>query len=311
MINRVLLCFLLSISIQNIYSQTTESEILMEHDGVVFSVTLDSVVIKANKEGLSIQHFIDKIQDDKTLYRAFKNLRKTSYRFHDAITFYDKKRKQIAYYQSTNRQDFLNGCRTMTILKDTFSGHYFEDGELKYYTAHLFDRLFNTNGKVCGFSDSEELLQKKSSKEIGYINNLKKLIFAPGTKTDVPIIGDKTAIFSKEMIDFYHFAVKSTTFLGQECYEFEIIAKEEKKIKESDTVIKTLSTYFSKKDNQVLGRNYQLKYQGVLFDFDVWMEIILTQKENMYIPLSVKYNGEWDIPLKKPEICSFWIKFEY
>ena len=58
--------------------------------------------------------------------------------------------------------------------------------------------------------------------------------------------------------------------------------------------------YFSKKDFQVMGRKYEVVYPGPFFSFhiNVLVDLKIIDK-NKYIPKTVNYEGNWDIPGRK------------
>jgi len=279
-------------------------------DGSAFSVLLDSVVISDFKNGIDIPFFIQKMQEDESFYRAFKNIRFATFDFKNLIQFFDKKNNLIAYYSADCHQKYEKPCRSMMIKKDTFFGeNFYKSGAYKYYTMKLYDRLFFTNGLVCNNDpDKIELSDNSNS----HISELKKLIFKPGSKADVPFIGSKMAIFSKEMSKYYDFRLLSTSIKGRDCYSFIVKVKPEIEQKDQDqTVVKYLETYFDKSNFQVFGRNYQLMYKGFWFDFDVKMDIELTKIGNKYFPQKINYDGYWDVPMKKPEKAKFETIFNY
>ena len=282
-----------------------------EDDFDLFQViTLDSFVVTASKEGFSVEDFVKLVEEDETFYEAFRNLRFTTYHSSNDIRAFNKKAKEKAYYTSSTQQISEQNCRTMKIVTEDFGGNFFKrKRKYKYYTAKLYDRIFFTKGRICE-SWKEEDVEPKSKMD-KHIAELKKLIFSPGKKVNVPIIGDRTAIFSKKMSKYYDYTVSSKLYNKEiECYVFSVSVKPEYlDNKRSKTVIKYLETYFDKSNFQIIARQYHLEYQGVLFDFDVKMEIELTQEKGIYLPKTIKYNGFWDIPARKPEICTFMVKF--
>ncbi len=283
-----------------------------KEDSIYYKLTLDEFVVKDTR--LNLKNFIKKIQTDETFYRAFKNLRKHTYQAENSITLYDKKKNVRAGYESLILQHSDGSCRTMDVQKESVTGSFFEKNSRKprFYTAELFDRLFLTHGKVCeGTSedDADSLsLQKADDKTSGHINDLKKLIFKPGERVNVPFIGKKMEIFSEKMQPYYDYSFLSGRYKDSvDCYIFTVRAKPG--MGEKETVVKFMETYFDKVDFQVLGRNYRLKYANWIFQFDVTMNIELGKLGKKYIPYFIHYDGYWDIPLKKPEIAVFYSKF--
>ena len=311
-INRFFLsiCIVLVIDIQLFAQLDSIYQSHATEDGSAFSVTLDAVVISDFKKGINIPFFIQKMQEDESFYRAFKNTRFASYNFKNKVQFFDKKNQMVAAYEGDCQQNYEQDCRSMKILKDTFWGENFSrDGSYKYYTMKLFDRLFFTNGKICGKQPDNS---NSSSDQNSHVTELKKLIFKPGSKADVPFIGSKMAIFSKEMSKYYDFRLMSSSIKGHDCYTFIVSVKPEIEKENKDaTVVKYLETYFDKTNLQVFGRKYNLTYKGFWFDFDVSMDIELTKIKDKYYPQKINYDGYWDVPMKKPEKAKFEIQFDY
>ena len=126
----------------------------------------------------------------------------------------------------------------------------------------------------------------------------------------MPLIGKKMAIFDPKMSPFYDFTVSNKKYKDlTDCYVFSAIVKPEFVEKTSKTVITSLNTYFDKETFQVIARDYHLKSNTTLFDFDVTMNIELTKLGNDYVPVLIQYLGNWDIPLHKPENAVFEIRF--
>jgi len=289
---------------------TTLSEINYDDFGGV--VLMDSIVVRASRTGFDVQDFIGMVQKDESFYKAFRNIRRLSYSAENEIRFYSKKRKQKARYFSTSTQHFQDDCRTMTFANESISGNYLKrKKKLRYYTAKMYDQLFFVHDKVCQPADATDDPPAPKKGMEKHIQELKKLIFSPGEKVDVPVIGKKTAIFSKKMAKYYDYSITSKKYKNKvDCYVFsaEVKPKFQKK-KKDKTVIKTLRTYFEKSSLQVVARVYDLQYYGALFDFDISMRIELRKIGELYVPEYLEYNGFWNIPAKKPEIANFHAKF--
>ena len=274
-------------------------------------VFLDSFVVTASKQGFDVADFIDIVQQDESFFLAFHNLRLQEYHSDNQLQFFDKKRKIKAAYTNRIHQKMDKRCRTMDILEEMIDGNFFKNKKKRshrYYTARMHHSLFFTNGTICETSDGPQISEQKLSGIEKHINELKKLIFQPGRKVDVPLIGGKTAIFKKEMLNYYDFSIKSIDYNNhKDCFVFTAIAKPEKR--QGKTIIKYLETFFDKETFQVLGRNYHLKYSGVV-SFDVKMKVVLQQLDGKYLPAYIRYDGAWKIPLQKREVAEFEITVE-
>lgn len=276
-------------------------------------VNLDSFVVTATRKGFNVDDFIELVRKDDSFFKAFHNLRFVDATFQNDIRLFDKKGKVKASYRSNSVQTSDGRCREMQNFDEQVSGNYFKrKKKYRYYTATLYDRVFFTNGRVCENPDATTWQEGKSGIE-KHISELKKLIFSPGEKADVPLIGNKTAIFEPKMRQYYDYSISSKKYVnGADCYVFTAKVKDEfENKKEGKTIIKYLETYFEKETFQVLARNYQLAASTTFYDFDVTMRVKLTKVGEKYFPETVEYDGQWDIPFKKPEIAVFTAKFVY
>ncbi len=304
-----LVCYLVLSSISPLRGQRDSSIYNFGDFGGI--ILLDSVVVSASRNTLDVQDFIDMVRNDKSFYIAFNNIRTLSYTADNKINMYDKKNKIKAGYFSLTRQNYTDKCRTMKIMDEKVRGNFFKKKRKhRYYTAKMYDRLFFTKGKVCNVDPVSDYNQQVTGME-KHILELKKLIFSPGEKADVPFIGRKTEIFSKEMAEYYNYSITSKKYKDTiDCYVFGVEVKSEyQDRKKGKTVIKILETYFEKSNFQVIARNYNLAYDSSLYDFDVSMEIELKKVNGFYVPDFIQYNGQWDIPMKKPEISIFSARF--
>lgn len=280
---------------------------------IAASVQLDTVVIMATRQGFSVEDFIRLVQTDESLYSAFHHLRTATYRFETAMTFSDKDQRKKAGYQSVNKQTFDGQCRRMQVLSESAAGNFYKGRKLKhrYYTYDIYDRVFLTHDTVCQHSNPTGTNGKDYTEPTieRHISELKKLIFRPGERSNVPLIGRKTAIFSKDMIDLYDFTILSDVYAGIPVYVFAATIKDAYRDRENKTVFKELMTYFSKKDFQVMARAYRLSQKTAAYMFDVTMRVDLMKQGERYFPEMVVYDGEWDIPTRKKEIGTFTVMF--
>jgi len=302
--NKLILFFLILTQIGLSQSDTIEYS--------TFRIELDSFVVTASKKGFDVEDFIEMVQTDESFYTAFQNIRSLSYHSDNDLKMFSKKGNVKASYLGTIHQTSDGKCRTMESLNPVIEGKYYKRKKIRYYTAKMHDRLFFTHGEVCGMDKIEDQNIQMDTKDLKgidkHINELKKLIFYPGQKADIPFIGKKTAIFEKDMAKYYDFSITSKTYAtGIDCYVFTAQVKPDSK--KNKTVVKYIETFFDKSSFQVIARNYHLQHYGAAFDFDVKMDIKLTKIEDKYVPEFIAYDGMWDVPAKKPEISKFTISF--
>lgn len=271
-------------------------------------IQLDSIVITAGREGFDVLDFIELVLRDTSFYEAFRNLRFASYSFDNSISVLDKSRNEKAAYRSLAHQVYAAGCRQMKEEQKSVSGPFLnKKGEYQYYTAKLYDRLFFTHGKICYpvSTDAGEPGPKGMEK---HVEELKTLIFSPGKKARVPLLGDKTAIFEKEMMAYYDYRISADSLPHRPCYKFSVEAKPEFK-NSPRTVIKQLHTWFEKGSLRVVRRTYNLQAKTLLYQFNVNMKIDVTQSAGKYYPTDIDYQGRWKVVSKKAEDALFRIRF--
>jgi len=278
---------------------------------IAAKVQLDSVVIVAARSGFQVEDFIRLVREDESLYLAFRNLRTATCRFKTEMAFTDKRDETRATYQSMHLQLFDGLCRTMQPVSVQWSGDFYKGKrrKLRYYTFALYDRLFLTHGKVCVFTSGPGSVMSQEGAMDRHIDELRNLIFRPGTKSNIPLIGKKTEIFSEEMIDKYDFRITSGDYHGIPCYTFTAEVKADYMNTENKTVFKRLATIFSRSDFQVIARDYTLSQNTAVYLFDVSMHIELLRSGDKYFPALVEYNGTWNIPTKKKESGTFSVAF--
>ncbi len=274
------------------------------------SVLLDSIVITAQDTGLEVADFVDAILKDESLYTAFRNLRKTSVSFITDMAFEDKRGNEAGGLNGTYRQEYNDGCREMVSREEKYFGDYHKGRKKKerYYTAKLYQRVFVTEGVVCDDNGEQNVTTAKDDDKMeSRIDELKQLIFNPGTKARVPLIAGKTELFDPDLMRYYDFTISDDQIKGLEAFKFEARAKDD--VADGKTVFKTLVTWFSKTDFQVLSRTYTLSANTAAYSFDVTMAVDLVIYQNKYYPETVSYAGSWNIPFKKRETGHFTIKF--
>src|SRR3954462_5711668 len=83
------------------------------------TVTLKEVVIR---NGLNVGGFIERLKNDTTFYKAFRNLKVLGYTALNDIRMRDKTGAETASLQSKTMQLVKNGCRTTKTLEETVHG---------------------------------------------------------------------------------------------------------------------------------------------------------------------------------------------
>lgn len=271
--------------------------------------TLSEVVVRNN---LDYKMLLAQIKEDTTFYKAFKNLRILGFSSYNDIQMKNKKGKTVASLSSKTRQNRSNGCRTMDVLEETVTGDFYDrSGDYNYMTPELYASLFFTKGTICGETNivagkKRSVAGKKGMEK--HKEQLKMLFFNPGKKiSGIPFIGDKLDLYDETAHKYYDYRLDIEEYKGELCYVFSIIPKADLGfIKNDRIVVDQMVTWFNMKNLAVLARNYSLSYKAGVYDFDVSMEVEMTNLgNNLIVPKTLRYKGNWDVIFKKRERAIF------
>jgi len=296
--------FILAIFTFSILHLAAQNEDSLDNERLAKMIQLSEVVIRSD---LNVATFIDRVKNDTTFYKAFRNLHILGFSAWNDIRINDKKGKLKASLQSKTKQKRENGCRTMEVLDENTTGNFYDENHnYNYYTAELYAGLFFTNGKVCGESNIVKGVDFNPKSKSGIQKNkeqLKMLFFNPGKKIPgIPFIGDKINIFDPDKAQYYDFLIDFGDYEDQPCYIFLVKAKSDLSSGEKNKiVIDSMITWFSTKTMEVVARNYDMSYDAGVYDFDVHMEVQMTKFGNYLVPKLLRYSGNWDVVFKKRE----------
>jgi len=276
-------------------------------DQVVKAVQLQEFIISADDD-FDTEDFMEIVMTDSSFYQSFLNLKYYPHAFDSKLLVFDKKERDKGTLDRTANQYLEDGLRWVEVTSETSNGKvYKRNGEHKYLTAEMYDELFFEEGKERPTLDIVEYEQKevKGNRIDRYKSQLKKMMFNPGQSiSSVPLVGKKMAIFSDEMAKYYDYSIYSAYDNDSVyCYVFQVDAKPE--FGKNKTVIKSMISYFSKADMNVLHREYRLSNNTALFQFDIYMKVDNYMQDGVLLPSKIKYVGDWDIPFKSPEIIRF------
>lgn len=271
------------------------------------TIQLDSAVnISAQKFG--VETFINAIITDESFYKAFKNMKKYNFTAENNIYSYNKKNKVDGRIYRRIKHTAEGPEKMVYLAKQDTGKLYRKNGKYQLYTIEMFDFIF-LNAYKTEFSE-EDAKGKGDGANAGYKDKLKTLIFAPGKPIKgLPFIGDKTAIFTPNMRQYYDYSYYSGTYLDSiPVYRFKVTMKKDLSNWTKDgLMIKELTTIFDKRNFEILGRYVDMKYSNMLFDFNVQMNIETSYFGDEKLPTKISYQGNWDYPLKKEERASFLI----
>jgi hypothetical protein len=264
------------------------------------AITLSEVVVN-NK--LNVPAFINRIKNDTSFYKAFRNLHILGFTAINDIRMNDSDGKMKAGLHSTTKQIRSKNCRSMQTIEEQVTGDmYDENREFNYYTAKMYASLFFTKDSVCGEDNIVTGREFNTAGKTGMEKNkeqLKMLFFNPGKRINgLPFISNKTAIYDDEMGDKYDMSIDIDMFKKQSCYIFTQKVKPENK---SDVVVDEMTTWFNDLTFEVVARNYALSYSAGVYDFKVQMEVVMTKYGEYLVPSLIRYIGNWKAIFKPRE----------
>ncbi|MEX1202081.1 MAG: hypothetical protein WEA59_02465 [Ferruginibacter sp.] len=263
-------------------------------------ITLSDVVIDKR---LNVADFINKIKNDSSYYKAFRNLRVLGFNAINDIRILDKKGGLKASLFSKTKQQRQNNCRSMQVIEETSTGDFYNSNRsYNYYTAQMYASLFFTTDIVCGETNivagTEFSINGKKGMD-KHKEQLKTLFFNPGKKINgLPFMSNKTAIYDNEMADKYNMDIDLEDYKGQLCYVFKQTVKPGK---ENGVMVDEMTTWFDESSFDVVARNYSLSYDAGVYDFKVTMEVQLTRFNELIVPTLIRYYGDWKAITKKRE----------
>jgi len=266
---------------------------------------LPDVIVGNNKQYIE---FLNRIKNDTTFYKAFRNLRVLNFTSFNDIRMLDKKQKVKASLFSKTKQVRQNGCRQTEVQEERTTGDFYDSKhQYNYFTAELYAALFFAPEKVCGETNIVKGIDISAKNKKGmekHKEQLKMLFFNPGKKIQgIPFMGDKVNIFEPDAIQLYDFRIEQDEYHGTPAMVF--TAKPREDADKDDIVIDSMTTWFDAKTMHILARTYTLSYNAGVYDFNVTMEVEMTQFEDMTVPKVLRYNGEWDVAFKKRERAMF------
>ena len=275
---------------------------------------LGELTIRGRAEGLDLEGFIHQVMEDTTFHQAFLNTKYHPHRVKSELRVREKHENETAYLY--RRGHLVRDGAQATLVLDSTAEHgklRDKDGSMRYLTAEMYDDVFFPKGTWTANArlGTKEQEIDRSSKFARYKSELKRFMFNPGQEiASVPLIGDKLALFDPKMVPFYDYTIDSGTRGGRLCWVFGAAAKDSingKPADEDDTVIKRMRTWFDQRTMQVIAREYRIAHASMLLDFDISIKVDNSLLSDALVPILVEYDGQWDLPFKKPEIVRFYL----
>lgn len=263
-------------------------------------ITLSEVVIDNR---LNVPSFINRIRNDTSFYKAFRNLHILQFTALNDIRMNDRDGKLNASLHSRTKQIRTGNCRTMQTLEETTTGDiYDENRQFNYYTANMYASLFFTKDTICGEDNIVKGREFSTAGKSGmekHKEQLKMLFFNPGKRINgLPFMSNKTAIFEDNMADDYDMSIDMDFYNNTSCY---IFRQKVKPGREDKVVVDEMTTWFNDSTYEVVGRNYSLSYDAGVYDFKVSMEVLMTTFQGLTVPALIRYNGNWKAITKRRE----------
>ena len=278
---------------------------------------LGPVVIHGRAQGLDLEGFMRQVQEDTTFLHAFLNMRHWPHGVEGSLSVRNKGERETATL--FRRGSLLREGPWAELRTDsTAERGKLRDrkGEMRYLTAELYDDLFWPRGtwRADNTVDTYNKGARGSGRIAKYKDELKRFMFNPGQEiASVPFIGDKLALFGPEMAPHYDFGIATGFRNGHACWAFSAVAKDSlngRRAKEGATVIKSMRTWFDQRTMAVIAREYRIASTSLLLDFDISIQVDNTVVGGELVPTFIRYDGDWDIPLRKREIVRFWMRMD-
>lgn len=267
-------------------------------------ITLPEIWVR---NGFNYKLLLQQIKSDTSFYKAFRNLRVLEYNAFNDIKMIDKNGKTIASLFSKTKQIREAKCRSTTVLEEITTGDFYDKQKnYNYTTAELYAGIFFSKGKVCGETNNVTNYNINTDGKSGmdkHKEQLKMLFFNPGKKIPgIPFIGDKLDLYDEDAQKIYDYKMDIVEYEKQMCYSLNITPKEEKN---SKVVVDEMTTWFNANTLEVVARNYSLSYKAGVYDFNVSMEVVMQKFNDLTVPKTLRYKGDWNVLFKKRERGSF------
>jgi hypothetical protein len=281
-------------------------------DTIVNVYQLGEVVVHGGAKGLLLEGFFRQVMEDTTFYHAFLNTRYHGHAVRSRLDVRDRKSRETAGLYREGRL-VRNGPMAELVLDSVHERGRLRDsdGDMRFLTAEMYDDVFFPKERWEA-SNIIAVRQQEISRESRfekYKSELKKFMFNPGQEiASVPFIGDKLDLFAPDMAPLYAFSVDDAFVDGRPCWLFTALTKDTVNGREADaddTVIKRMLTWFDQATMMVLAREYRIRHEGILLDFDIRIQVENVVVGDDLVPKHVRYDGDWDIPFKRRELVRF------
>ena len=278
-------------------------------DTLIPVILLNDVIISEENNGFSIDDFIEYVKNDTTFYMGFKHLRYYPHDFESELIIKNEDStvkgfvKKKGKYHSNTKQSWITYD---TIIKE---GKIFKiNGDYKYYTIEAFEEVFFP---IDSFNVSLSISSKKKESDSKNMRDAKTIGFSIGTdnieRSDAGL-SKKLAIFDQDMRKYYDYFIGETIYNGKECYSFTINVKDNLSTADiKKTLIKNITSYFDKKNFNVIFREYKFYYNSLALKLDMHIVVEMDYVNAKHVPIEIYYKGFWDVLFFKSEFSEFRI----
>lgn len=295
-----------------LFSQQKDSFVVQGKDTTIIidkgTFTLKEVIVRNHMDYNSL---LQRIQNDTTFYKAFRNLHVVEFSSYNNIRMLDKNNNPQATYYSKTRQLRADGCRTTQTTEQKTTGDFLNNnGTFNYMTGEMYASIFLTRTRTCGEDNvvaGHEFSTAGKSGTEKHKEQLKMLFFDPGKKIPgIPFIGNKLDLYDEDAHKLYNYTLDYDTHNGQWVYIFSIKPKDDLGyFQKNDVVVDEMTTMFDAKTMEVVGRTYSLSYKAGLYDFDVKIQVEMTHVGDLLVPETMRYKGNFSAITKKRERGEF------
>lgn len=280
-------------------------------DTLIGHITLDEVVIRAQSEGFDVPTFVQQVRTDTSFHKAFLNTRYHPHNVVSRLAVRGKEEREVARSYIRGHLE-RHGERATLVLDSVAETGRLRDrsGKYRYLTAEMYAEVFFPEGsyKADNTVAGRKLEVERGGRIERYKSELKKFMFDPGSEiASVPFIGDKLALYDASMAPYYTHRIWSDERNGRSCWVFSSDALPDSD--PDDTVIKEMDTWFDQESGLVMARTYRIAHRSLVLDFDIRIAVENQVREGQLVPVSVLYEGDWDIPFAKREIVRFDLRY--
>ncbi|MBV6403688.1 MAG: hypothetical protein IT228_03525 [Flavobacteriales bacterium] len=285
-----------------------------QQDSLPAGILLDEAVVVAQREGFDVAAFIARVRTDTTFRHAFLNLRVHPHRTEGELRVHDPRDRERAGFFRTAHLVRIQGAdgadRTVQVTDSVReTGRLRQpDGDHRYLTARMFESLFFPEGARPVPRSVADLDGRRSggSRFDRYRADLKRFMFSPGEELEVPIVGDKLALFDPDIARHYAMSIWSGVRNGHDCWVFSADMRPD--APRNAVVVRTMDTWFDKASGQVIAREYRMQHAGLILRFDIAMVVDLDVRDGLLVPTHVHYDGDWDLPMQRRERVRFFLR---